>query len=251
MANLQIKIKRSSVPGRIPTVQQLPLGELAINTSDGKVFLAKNSGIGSTEIVEVGISTSTVLSGIITTTNLQVTNIITGISSGSSKVNVISDGGNQWHYIPYLDGKTGYQDLRTNSLTYNPFTGRLVSGIGSFQSIQGNLVAVAATITTINGLNYPTADGLTNQVLKTDGNGNLSFANVGGSGGGQIEENFTATNNQTLVTTVTSFGSKYIQVFLNGVKTRETSDWTRTSTSSITFQNTLSSGDEIDIVIFT
>ena len=38
MAN-SIKIKRSTVPGKIPTIGQLELGELAINTHDGKIFL--------------------------------------------------------------------------------------------------------------------------------------------------------------------------------------------------------------------
>lgn len=38
MANI-IKIKRSSVPGKIPTTEALALGELAINTHDGKLFL--------------------------------------------------------------------------------------------------------------------------------------------------------------------------------------------------------------------
>ena len=38
MAN-SIKIKRSTVPGKIPTIEQLELGELAINTHDGKIFL--------------------------------------------------------------------------------------------------------------------------------------------------------------------------------------------------------------------
>lgn len=40
MANT-IKIKRSAVPGRVPTIENLELGELAINTHDGKLFLKK------------------------------------------------------------------------------------------------------------------------------------------------------------------------------------------------------------------
>ena len=38
MANT-IKIKRSAVPSKIPTTADLALGELAINTYDGKVYL--------------------------------------------------------------------------------------------------------------------------------------------------------------------------------------------------------------------
>lgn len=52
MAKPPIRIKRSAVPGAIPTTAQLALGELAINTADGKVFLKKNDGAES--IIEVG-----------------------------------------------------------------------------------------------------------------------------------------------------------------------------------------------------
>lgn len=48
----EIKIKRSSVTGRVPTTSDLALGELAINTFDGKLFLKRNNG--SDSIVEVG-----------------------------------------------------------------------------------------------------------------------------------------------------------------------------------------------------
>lgn len=49
MANPNVRIKRSSVEGKRPSVSQLELGELAINFNDGKLFARKeNVGIGST-----------------------------------------------------------------------------------------------------------------------------------------------------------------------------------------------------------
>ena len=42
-------------------------------------------------------------------------------------------------------------------------------------SVTGSLLADSATI---SGLNFPTSDGLNNQVIKTDGSGNLSFVSV-------------------------------------------------------------------------
>tara|TARA_B100000925_G_C21945545_1_gene446582 strand:- start:63 stop:392 length:330 start_codon:yes stop_codon:yes gene_type:complete len=48
-----IKHIRSSVQGRTPTTSQLELGELAINTTDGKVFI-KKSVSGTESIVEIG-----------------------------------------------------------------------------------------------------------------------------------------------------------------------------------------------------
>ena len=51
MANT-IKIRRSATSGATPTTSQLALGELAINTYDGKLFLKKDNG--SASIIEIG-----------------------------------------------------------------------------------------------------------------------------------------------------------------------------------------------------
>lgn len=53
MTNPVIKFKRSAVPGKRPTQNQLPTGELALNTFDGQLFTQVNTGdtgIGSTVI---------------------------------------------------------------------------------------------------------------------------------------------------------------------------------------------------------
>lgn len=47
-----IKLKRSAVQGKVPTTGDLNLGELAINTYDGKLYLKKDSGTAS--VVEIG-----------------------------------------------------------------------------------------------------------------------------------------------------------------------------------------------------
>jgi hypothetical protein len=52
MANL-IKLRRSAVQGAVPTTAQLELGELALNTYDGKLFLKRDDGLQQ-YIVEVG-----------------------------------------------------------------------------------------------------------------------------------------------------------------------------------------------------
>jgi hypothetical protein len=48
----QIKVKRSSIPNKAPIPGDLDLGELAVNTYDGKLYLKKNNGTES--IVELG-----------------------------------------------------------------------------------------------------------------------------------------------------------------------------------------------------
>jgi hypothetical protein len=55
MANPNIKIKRSSVPGKVPTVADLQLGELGLNTFDAELYTRRErSGIG-TDIVSLGV----------------------------------------------------------------------------------------------------------------------------------------------------------------------------------------------------
>ena len=51
--NTNIKLRRSATAGAIPTTSNLDLGELAINTYDGKLFLKKNIS-GTESIVEIG-----------------------------------------------------------------------------------------------------------------------------------------------------------------------------------------------------
>jgi hypothetical protein len=49
----QLRVKRSAVPGRIPDIGSLDLGEIAINTYDGKLYIKKTQNSIST-IVDIG-----------------------------------------------------------------------------------------------------------------------------------------------------------------------------------------------------
>lgn len=51
MANI-LKVKRSAVAGKIPTTSDLELGEIAVNTYDGKMFIKQDDGTET--IVEIG-----------------------------------------------------------------------------------------------------------------------------------------------------------------------------------------------------
>ena len=53
MADPKIKIRRSATPNKVPSKDQLQLGELAINTYDGKLYLEQDQGgvgVGNTVI---------------------------------------------------------------------------------------------------------------------------------------------------------------------------------------------------------
>jgi hypothetical protein len=56
-----IQLRRSAVQNAVPTTAQLALGELAINTFDGKLYLKRNNGTES--IVEIGAGSGGVTDG--------------------------------------------------------------------------------------------------------------------------------------------------------------------------------------------
>jgi len=78
MANT-IRIKRSATAGKVPTTAQLALGELAVNTNDGKLYTKKDNGTAS--VVEIGGGAPAVAGGA----------IITNAQSISSNYTVPSD----------------------------------------------------------------------------------------------------------------------------------------------------------------
>jgi hypothetical protein len=55
---VNVKLKRSAVPGKIPLTSSLELGELALNTYDGCVYL-KRDGINGEEVVKICGNVST------------------------------------------------------------------------------------------------------------------------------------------------------------------------------------------------
>lgn len=93
-----ILIKRSSIAGKVPATTDLALGELAVNTVDGRLFLKKNvNGVesvvqvsGSTAASEITGSTlsanvtASSLTSVGTLTSLTVSNTITGSVSGNA-----------------------------------------------------------------------------------------------------------------------------------------------------------------------
>jgi|688.fasta_scaffold04333_23 hypothetical protein len=89
-----LKLKRTAVQGKIPTTDTLELGELAINTYDGKLYFEKDNGIPSIQTIVVTdalITGSLNINGAITASYFigngsQITFGGTGMVSGSSQL---------------------------------------------------------------------------------------------------------------------------------------------------------------------
>ena len=288
MASPVIKIKRSSVQNNAPTAAQMELGELALNTYDGKLFTEINDGTVS--IVEIGghlkhlavsgISTfasDVALNGNVTT-DISIVNTDSDSSAGpildfyrnsssaadadymgQIKFQGENDADQKIVYAKITgkiqDASDGTEDglieFANKKAGSNVITARLRSD--SFQLLNSTNLSVAGDTTLTGGLtvgnySFPSTIGAEDTVLKVDSGGNLVFG--AGSSGGVIptEKTFTATQGQTVFTDTTTLPT-YIQVFVNGVKIRPTTDFSK-SGSSITLVSAATVGDEIDLVRF-
>jgi hypothetical protein len=98
-----VKLRRSSVSGQKPTNTNLQLGELAQNTTDGKIFLAK-SGSGGPSIEEIIVTN---------TSNTGSINLLGSVTASNFTGAFIGDG-SQLYNIP-ATGVTGLQLDRITS----------------------------------------------------------------------------------------------------------------------------------------
>ena len=86
-----VKLRRSAVSGKKPTNDQLELGELSVNTTDGKIFLSKSGSNGPS--VEEIVTTNSDITGSINISGDITGSIFTGSfkGDGSELYNIPSD----------------------------------------------------------------------------------------------------------------------------------------------------------------
>ena len=81
---MAIKIKRSAVAAKVPGVADLVLGELAVNTNDGKLYLKKDDGTEA--IVEIGPVRSVAgKTGIVTLEQADISGLVTALGAKMPK----------------------------------------------------------------------------------------------------------------------------------------------------------------------
>jgi hypothetical protein len=129
-----VKLRRSSVSGQKPTNTNLQLGELALNTTDGKVFMAKSGSLGPT--VEELISTNTVNTGSIYLIGDVTASNFSGSfkGDGTNLYNIPASGVTGLNLTRIADGNatasiSNTQGLRINTNT--EITGSLIVSSGS------------------------------------------------------------------------------------------------------------------------
>ena len=136
MANV-FKVKQSSVSAKVPTTAQLALGELAINTTDGKLYFKKNVS-GTESIVDV---------------------LASGVASNVSGVVAVANGGtNATSAAGALTSLGAYAAANPSGFTANAGTVTSVAALtlGTAGTDVGSSVATG-TVTPVITLNIPTA----------------------------------------------------------------------------------------------
>jgi len=152
---MAIILKRNLVSGNIPTTASIALGELAVNTADGKLFLKKSSSLG--ESIEAAVTTNTTTNGNV---NLLGNLLIIGRSSFSGSVNFSGS------LIPNVQsGKTSdfsvgspdaaWSDVYVSrSLSFVDDTGVITEVFGGDEYIQlGNVRLTTSSVTIYNQTN--------------------------------------------------------------------------------------------------
>ena len=152
-----VQLKRSALSGKVPGTGSLNLGELALNTYDGKIFFRRS---GSTDTIQEVVTTNVLNTGSVTITGTLTAESIVGSISAS---NGIESGSSQIvGILSSLNSYTAsYATTGSNQFTGSQnITGSLRATLtGSFGSLNVNdSLVVNHGITTISGSLGVTSD---------------------------------------------------------------------------------------------
>jgi hypothetical protein len=147
-------------------------------------------------------------------------------------------------------------DLSLGEVAINTYHGRMYTekndGSASITEIGSN----PASLTVNDAFSFPTSDGSSNQILRTNGSGTVSWASQASSGIVIFTYSIGSTtttvtgNDDSSNSLLYSAGTE--QVFLNGVKLIDGgTDYTATNSTTITLEENALSGDVIEVVAIT
>jgi hypothetical protein len=129
-----VQLKRSALSGKVPDTGSLNLGELALNTYDGKIFFRRS---GSTDTVQEVITTNVINTGSVTLTGTLTAGSIIGSISASN--GVVSGSSQIIGILSSLNSYTSSIDIWSSSLA--------TTGSNQFKSDQNITGSLRATLT--------------------------------------------------------------------------------------------------------
>lgn len=108
---VKIELKRSAIPGKVPTVSQLDLGELAINTFDGTVYFKQDNG--TQQIIQLA-------------TNASGSTVATASYAVFAQTAGFAEGGSGSFSGTFVGNGSGLTGVTASSLLVDPY--RIASG---------------------------------------------------------------------------------------------------------------------------
>jgi hypothetical protein len=246
----------------------MPIQTVAISNTFNELRVATNSVIGEVNNLSNGVG-NIVIDSITANTYVGVSsNLNISGNTGSDVVSLTSE----TLRVVGTNGITTNVNSSSNTISVNlgsslslstlaltgatPNTFDITGGIRLNGTTTGYVGLQVATSGTNQTYTLPASDGLSGQVLQTNGVGSLSWVNqsAGGGGGGggsgtsTSRTAFTATGGQTTFSLTYTVGQ--IDVYMNGSKLVANNDFTATNGTSIVLATGAVAGDVIDAVTY-
>ena len=223
-----LKLKRTAVQGKIPTTDTLELGELAINTYDGKLYFEKDNGTPSVQSIVVTdalITGSINIAGAITSSYFkgdgsQLTFGGTGMVSGSSQL------------TSSLDSR--YLNTLGEGTISGSFSGQFAGDGSGLTNLPASDISQVATVTA-------SFDATSSIVVTHNFNSKNILVSVYGTNDAQIiPSSVVLTNNNTTTIGLSSPQSGYVVVAKGGHIVSGTLEVSAVATVTASFDATAS-----------
>ena len=232
MSDPRIKLKRSAVSGKIPSANDLPLGELALNTYDGKLYASKNVGIGTTVFAinpwAVGLGSDTY--------NIFFTSGSVGIGTTvpTSKLHVVGD-----FNIVGVSTFTGNATLSNIVLNGSVSSGGTTGTSGQYLKSVGTGVTWASFPTLRTGNVFTAGVAQTSFAVSY----NVGFVDVYINGVRLTDSEFTGTSGTSIVLNESCFGGETVDILAYNTTSTGSGGGGGISTESQTLNNVLGLGN--------
>lgn len=204
----KIVFKRSAVAGKIPTLSDLALGEIALNTFDGRAYIRKDDGVAS--VIQIGLATSdlTIQDDIFTGTGSQTDFTLSRVPKSDEYIFITINGliqeTNTYSFVGSTLSFSTAPDL-ADSIEVRTLYGN--SSSVSLRDYKKYIYNISTTTTTITGAD---SNGVT---LAYD----VGYVDIYQNGVRLVSgDDFTATNGTSIVLTTAAVNTDTIEIVSYG-----------------------------------